>query len=107
MNQDSDAGRNSGAGDGGPGGAGLSPLVLAALGDVALPLEVRIGKASMSLEKLLECSPGSVIELDTEVGALAEVLVGGRVVARGELVAVDDMLGVRIVDIPAPGGSND
>jgi len=86
--------------------ARLSPVVLAALGDVALPIEVRVGSASLSLDALLACSPGTVIELDAAVGDPAEVLIGGRPVARGELVAVGDRLGVRITEITTPGAAN-
>ena len=84
----------------------LSAVVLAALGDVSLPVEVRIGHASLSLDTLLACTPGTVIELDAEVGEPADVLIGGRVIARGELVAVGEKLGVRIIDIVTPGADN-
>lgn len=105
MTQDTDATRPSTPGTE-TGAAGLSPVVLAALGDLALPIEVRVGRASLSLDALLACSPGTVLELDAAVGDPAEVLIGGRPIAHGELVAVGDKLGVRITDIIAPGAAN-
>lgn len=85
----------------------LSSVVLAALGQVQLPVEVRVGSATMSLGELTDCGPGTVLTLDTEVGELADLLIGGQLVARGELVAMDDQLGLRIVEVVSHGGHDE
>ncbi len=82
---------------------GLSSVVLAALGDMSLPVEVRVGSATITLHELLDCAPGTVLELNTCVGDLVELFVGGQLVAHGELVAIDAQLGLRIVEIVAEG----
>lgn len=83
---------------------GLTPLergALAALTTLSLPLQVHLGSVEMSLGELLELSEGSIVALDRDVDELVEVVVGDAVVARGELVAVDDEMGVRITEIAA------
>jgi flagellar motor switch protein FliN/FliY len=56
----------------------------------------------MSIQDLLNMSPGSVIELDKIAGEPLDFLVNGRLVARGEAVVVNDKFGVRITDIVSP-----
>ena len=85
----------------------LSSVVLAALGEMELPVEARVGVARITLGELLECGPGTVLELDTPVSGPVDLLVGGQVVARGELVAIDTQLGLRIVEIVAEGGADE
>ncbi|MEA3402465.1 MAG: FliM/FliN family flagellar motor switch protein [Armatimonadota bacterium] len=85
---------------------GLQSGAMAALSQLALPLSVRIGTTTLALQELLELRAGSVVTLDRGLDAPVEVLVGERVVARGELVAVDEEMGVRITEIRgAQGGS--
>jgi flagellar motor switch protein FliN/FliY len=84
------------------GSDGLTPLEagsLSALSGLALPVLVRIGTAEMTVGELLRVGPGAVITLDRHVDEPVEVLVGDRIVARGELVSVDDEMGVRITEI--------
>jgi flagellar motor switch protein FliN/FliY len=76
---------------------GLMDLV----SDVPLQLTVEIGAARMLLRDVLQLEPGSVVELDRESGALADVLVNGRLVARGDVTALDDRIAVRIVEVIA------
>ena len=92
-----------------PGGAQnvLSPVVLAALGEMELPVEARVGAARITLGELLECGPGTVLELDTPVSGPVDLLVGGQLVARGELVAIDTQLGLRIVEVVAEDGADE
>jgi len=85
----------------------LSSVVLAALGDMSLAVEVRVGSAKISLRELLDCTPGTVLALDAPVGGLVDLLVGGQLVARGELVAIDSQVGLRIVEIVTEGGSDE
>jgi flagellar motor switch protein FliN/FliY len=70
--------------------------------DVPLDLSVELGRARMSIQDLLNMSPGSVIELDKIAGEPFDFMVNGRLVARGEAVVVNDKFGVRITDIVSP-----
>lgn len=79
--------------------ASLEGASLSALSGLALPVEVRIGCASMTVGELLRLGPGAVIALDRRVDEPVEVLIGDRVVALGELVSVDEEMGVRITQI--------
>ncbi len=85
-------------------GAGESagPRKLDLLLDVPLDLSVELGRARMSIQDLLNLSPGSVIELDKVAGEPLDFMVNGRLVARGEAVVVNDKFGVRITDIISP-----
>jgi flagellar motor switch protein FliN/FliY len=74
---------------------------LAGVLDLPLSLQVRLGTTHMSLDELLHLIPGSVIELEQREEEPLEVLANGRVVARGEVVVVDERFGVRITEIVA------
>ncbi len=75
----------------------------AALADVALqarlPVTLRVGATELPLSRILSLAPGDVIALYSEVGGPVDVLVAGKLVARGELVSIDGRLGVRIVEL--------
>jgi len=85
------------AGDDGPVPANLDLLL-----DVELDASLRFGQREMLLKDVLELRPGSVIELDRKLQEPAELLVAGRVIARGEVVIVDGNYGLRITDIVQP-----
>ncbi len=70
--------------------------------DVVLAATLRFGQAEMVLRDILELRPGSVVELNRRVQEPAELLVAGRVIARGEVVIVDGSYGLRITDITQP-----
>ena len=70
--------------------------------DAPLDLSVELGRARMSIQDLLNLSPGSVIELDKIAGEALDILINGRLVARGEAVVVNDKFGIRISDIVSP-----
>ncbi|PID54074.1 MAG: flagellar motor switch protein FliN [Micrococcales bacterium] len=74
------------------------------LRDVEMTLSVEIGRARMSVRELLALAPGTVVELDRAAGAPADLLVNGRLIARGEVVVVDEDFGLRITEILPPGG---
>jgi flagellar motor switch protein FliN len=86
----------SGAGLGA--GAGLHLLT-----DVEMNVTVELGRVRLKVRDLLRLAEGSVIELDRAVGAPVEVLVNGSVVARGDVVVVDDELGVRVTELVSRG----
>ncbi|MEJ5913330.1 flagellar motor switch protein FliN [Pseudokineococcus sp. 1T1Z-3] len=69
------------------------------LRDVEMTLSVEIGRARMTVRELLTLAPGRVVELDRAAGAPADLLVNGRLVARGEVVVVDEDFGLRITEI--------
>ena len=70
--------------------------------DIPLQLSVRIGSTRMVVRDLLQLGQGSVIELDKLAGEAMEVLVNGKLVARGEAVVVNEKLGVRLTDVISP-----
>ena len=84
-------------------GAPAVELQLTALSEVPLQVTVRLGSARLTLRELLELEQGSVLLLDRQVGDPAEIMVGDRVVALGELVRVDSDLGVRLTNVSASG----
>ena len=67
--------------------------------DVGLSIGVELGRTEMLVRDVLKLSPGSVIELRRMATDPVEVFVNNRVVARGEVVVVDDKFGVRITEI--------
>lgn len=72
------------------------------LKDVEVGVALRFGKTSLRLQRVLEMMPGEVIELDQQVKDPVELLVGNRVIARGEVVVVDGDYGLRILDVVSP-----
>ena len=72
---------------------------LSVLSDVTMSVTVELGRARLKVRDLLGLSEGSVIELDRAAGAAVDVLVNGTVVARGDVVVIDDDLGVRITEV--------
>ncbi|HUJ24565.1 MAG TPA: flagellar motor switch protein FliN [Myxococcales bacterium] len=75
------------------------PRKLEHLLDVPLEVSVELGRSRLSIQALLALGPGSVVELDKLAGEPLDILVNGRLVARGEAVVVNDKFGVRITDI--------
>ena len=71
--------------------------------DVNLALTLRFGQRDLTLREILELNAGSVIELDRAVEEPAELLLGDKVIARGQVVTVDGNYGMRITDMPAKG----
>jgi len=70
--------------------------------DIPLDLTVQLGKAKMLIKDLLQLAQGSVVELDKLAGEPMEILVNNKLVARGEVVVVNEKLGVRLTDIISP-----
>ncbi len=82
----------SGAGQGANLGLGL-------LLDVPVRITIELGCARLTFGELVKLAPGSVVELDREAHEPADVLVNGKVVARGEIVTIDKQYGVRITRV--------
>jgi flagellar motor switch protein FliN len=73
--------------------------ILERLMDLQLPVSVLLGKATMKIKDVLKVTPGSVIELDRRIGDYVEIMVHGKVVAKGEIVSVKGNYGVRIKEV--------
>jgi len=69
------------------------------LGDVDLEVTVQLGRAEMLVEDVLKLSGGSVVELDKLAGDPVDVLVNGRLVARGEVLVLNDNFCIRVSEI--------
>jgi flagellar motor switch protein FliN/FliY len=72
---------------------------LAPVFDVPVNISAVLGKANLSVSQLLKLGQGSVLELDRKVGEAIDIYVNNRLVARGEVVVVDDRLGVTMTEI--------
>jgi flagellar motor switch protein FliN/FliY len=73
------------------------------LHDVEMEVSAELGRTRMSVRELLSLSPGAVVELDRAAGSPADLLVNGRLIARGEVVVIDENFGLRITEIVVPG----
>ncbi|MGM9486038.1 FliM/FliN family flagellar motor switch protein [Ideonella sp. YS5] len=74
-----------------------SPLL-----DVKARLQVCVGEVVMTVGELTRAQAGQVLALDREVDAPVDLLLEGRVVARGQLVAVGEHFGIRLTELPLP-----
>jgi flagellar motor switch protein FliN len=72
---------------------------LEAVFDVPVQVSAVLGRASMEVGELLKLGPGAVLELDRKVGEAIDIYVNNRLVARGEVVLVEDKLGVTMTEI--------
>ncbi|MED3624026.1 flagellar motor switch phosphatase FliY [Neobacillus thermocopriae] len=80
--------------------AGIGNIDL--LYDIPLTITVELGRTEMPIRKILELGPGSVIELDKLAGEPVDVLANQKLVAKGEVVVIEENFGVRITDIINP-----
>ena len=88
-----------------PDGGRITMRPLETLSNVELAVTVELGRTRLLMKDLLSLRPGSVVELDRHVGSPVDVFVNSTLLAHGEVVVVDDELGVRITAIDA--GSDD
>lgn len=87
----------------GAGGMTMTPpsgldLVL----DVPLKVTVELGRTRMQIRDVLDLGKGSVVELDKLAGEPVDLLVNGKLIARGEVVVIDENFGIRVTDIVSP-----
>jgi flagellar motor switch protein FliN/FliY len=89
--------------DGGqPAGADAKPQTakdLEAVYDIPVQISAVLGRATMQVSQLLKLGRGAVVELDRKVGEAIDIYVNNRLVARGEVVVVDERLGVTMTEI--------
>lgn len=84
-------------------GAGSKePLDLEFILDIPLQVRVEVGRTRLLIQELLQLGKGSVIELNKLLGEPFDVLVNDKLVARGEVVVVNDRFGIRLTDIVSP-----
>ncbi|MDP3174709.1 MAG: flagellar motor switch protein FliN [Phenylobacterium sp.] len=76
---------------------------LAPVFEVPVNISAVLGRATMSVAQLLQLAQGSVLELDRKVGEAIDIYVNNRLVARGEVVIVDERLGVTMTEIIKDG----
>ena len=76
---------------------------LAPVFDVPVNISAVLGRAHLSVAQLLQLAQGSVLELDRKVGEAIDIYVNNRLVARGEVVIVDERLGVTMTEIIKDG----
>ena len=67
--------------------------------DIPFQVTVELGRTKRSVKEILELSPGSIIELDKLAGEPVDILVNNRLIAKGEVVVIDENFGVRVTDI--------
>ena len=67
--------------------------------DIPLQVTVELGRTKRSVKEILELSSGSIIELDKLAGEPVDILVNNRLIAKGEVVVIDENFGVRVTDI--------
>lgn len=84
---------------GGADTSGETNLSLEAVYDVPVNVSVVLGKTTMQVNQLLKLGRGAVVELDRKVGEPIDILVNNRLVARGEIVVVEDRIGVTMTEI--------
>ncbi|MBK5459369.1 flagellar motor switch phosphatase FliY [Peribacillus sp. TH27] len=72
---------------------------LSMLMDIPLQVTVELGRTKRSVKEILELSSGSIIELDKLAGEPVDILVNSRLIAKGEVVVIDENFGVRVTDI--------
>jgi len=76
-----------------------SPQNLSMLMDIPLKVTVELGRTKRQIKDILDLSPGSIIELDKLAGEPVDILVNNKLIAKGEVVVIDENFGVRVTDI--------
>lgn len=79
--------------------ADVPPADLKRMQDVKVKVEVVLGQTKMPLEDVLKIHPGSVVELNKLAGEPVEILANGQLIARAEVVVIDETFGVKILEI--------
>ena len=76
---------------------------LEAVSDIPVTVQAILGKSAMEVSQLLKLGKGAVVQLDRKVGEAIDIYVNDRLVARGEVVLVEDRLGVTMTEIVKSG----
>ncbi|MFD2171348.1 flagellar motor switch phosphatase FliY [Tumebacillus lipolyticus] len=83
-------------------GTGSQPSNLDLLLDVPLTITVELGRTKKLIKDILELVPGSIVQLDKLAGDPVDIMVNNKLVAKGEVVVIDENFGVRVTDIISP-----
>jgi flagellar motor switch protein FliN/FliY len=70
--------------------------------DIPLDVSVELGRVKMLVNDLLQLGQGSIIELNKAVGEPLEIYINNKLIARGEVVVMDEQFGIRVTDIISP-----
>lgn len=70
--------------------------------DIPLDVSVELGRVRMLVNALLQLGQGSIIELDKSVGEPLEIYINQRLIAKGDVVVMDDKFGIRVTDVISP-----
>lgn len=82
--------------------ADMDNISLEAVQDIPVQITVVLGKSTMQVSQLLKLGRGAVVELDRKVGEPIDIYVNNRLVARGEVVVVEDRIGITMTEIIKP-----
>lgn len=86
-----------------PFNAGFNPITqqenIDLIMDVPLEVTAELGRTNKSIKEILELAPGTIIELDKLAGEPIDVMVNGKLVAKGEVVVIEESFGIRVTDI--------
>jgi flagellar motor switch protein FliN/FliY len=82
-----------------PAPAHAQPANFMLIQDVPLEISVEVGRARKLVREIIEFSEGTIVELDKQAGDPVDVIVNGQMIARGEIVVIDENFGVRITEI--------
>lgn len=85
-----------------PGSISSQPNNLGLIFDVPLQVSVELGKATKTIKEILELGPGAVIELDRLAGEPVDMIVNGKLIAKCEVVVINETFGIRITEIISP-----
>jgi flagellar motor switch protein FliN/FliY len=80
-------------------GKGAVDVDLKAVYDVPLSISAVLGKSVMKVHQLVKLTRGSVIELDKKVGEAVDVFINDRLVAKGEIVLIDNKIGITLTEL--------
>ena len=89
-------------GFGGSGADAVTMRPIDLIMDIPLEVTVELGRIRMLIKDVLDLASGSIVELDRVAGEPVDLLVNGRLVAKGEVVVIEDNFGIRITEIVSP-----
>ncbi len=79
-----------------------NPLNFDVIMDVPVNISMEIGRTAINIRNLLQLNQGSIVELDRLAGEPLDVLVNGTLIARGEVVVINEKFGIRLTDVISP-----
>lgn len=97
--EENGSGENGGAGRDSDDSPPRTANALDAVFDVPVNVSAVLGKAYLEVSQLMKLGPGTIVELDRKVGEAIDIFVNNRLVARGEVVVIDERLGVTMTEI--------